>query len=363
MSQQGSGNDLNQIFNEIVARALEDGISDVFIDSTGNAYAMRHNRLEYLYPDDPRASDADLLANLSALLLNGPAEQVFKERGSVDLARDFEAGRVRFKLVRAEGSIKTFARIIPKHPGSFKELRLPEQEIKHLLAPPSGLVLIAGNTGAGKTTTLAAIINHFAETIPRNIVTIEDPIEYRFESGASLITQRELGYGALQGDTPSMEQAIQDALRMRPHVVMIGEIRDAGAMYEALRLAASGHLVLTSYHAHDVSDALKRIFSSYEGVRRQEVRQLISSNLLGIIVQRLLPRADGKGLVLATETLKVNQPVRSLLLQEGDPAQLKSHTDAYSPFDASVMELYNQGLIDKIIAAANVSPKTAQQLV
>jgi len=266
------------------------------------------------------------------------AEDVLEQKGSVDLAYNFKDARARIKIYKAGGNVHVAMRLIPAHPGTFTQLGLPEPELETLAAAGSGLFLVTGPTGSGKSTTLAALLHHVSNTLPAMVLTIEDPIEYVIPSVRAAVVQREV-----PRDTPSYEVALEDALRQNPDVIMIGEIRNRETLHAALRLAASGHLVLTSYHAGDTEQAVARIVNSFPASDRAEVANLLSSVLVGILAQKLLPRLDESGRVLAYEHLPVNAATRNYI-REGSYAQLRN-VQGFTPFARVIDRLYQRKLI------------------
>ena len=388
---------LENMIGPVVANALKQGHSDLFI-SPGVVHARVAGRVVPIDPDTPVNYDPNTLRDLALMLLEegadylierpgasvrndrlapepqglfddvgdlrtrpdqvrhehrfSSAEDVLDARGSVDLAYNFEAARVRLKIYKAGGDVHIAMRLIPREPGTFTQLLLPEAELQTLPAAGSGLFLVTGPTGSGKSTTLAALLTYISKVMPAMVITIEDPVEYIIPSYRARVIQREIGR-----DTPSYEFALEDALRQNPDVIMIGEIRNRETLYAALRLAASGHLVLTSYHAGDVEQAVARIVNSFPADDRAEVANLLSSVLVGILAQKLLPRADETGRVLAYEYLAANPATRNHI-REGAYPQLRNVLGMV-PFHRTVDMLYQQKLISPAIYKAHSRHSTA----
>lgn len=246
---------------------------------------------------------------------------LMETQGAVDRAIDLSNCRLRCNAYRIAGHRKLAVSIrkLPRHPMKIAETGLPPQVISFAQAP-KGLLLVAGATGAGKTTTLASIIDHINESRPAHIVTIEDPIEYTFERKKSVVTQREA-----MVDTDSFASGLREALRQRPDVIMIGEIRDRETADTALRAAESGHFVMATVHARSAVGAIQKMISFFPG--EAESRAATLSNVLsGVIAQALVPSAGGDRLLLATEMLLNSDSHTAGMI--ADPSKHKALTDA-----------------------------------
>ncbi|MCS7179822.1 MAG: type IV pilus twitching motility protein PilT, partial [bacterium] len=227
-----------------------------------------------------------------------------------------------------------------------EELGLPSDVIKKILSNPYGLILICGPTGSGKSTTLASMVEYLNETKALHIITIEDPIEYLFKYKKSIVEQRELGQ-----DTHSFSEALKRVLRQDPDVVLIGEMRDKETIEAALRIAETGHLVLSTLHTGEVVQAMGRIVNVFSGEQQPTIRTQLSLVIIGVIVQQLIPRKDGKGRVLATEIMIATPAIRSLI-REGNFAQIYSQIQlggeiGMRTMNSSLISLYKKGLISE----------------
>lgn len=245
---------------------------------------------------------------LALSLLHGKtkAMETFTQTGSADLSMTLEkTGRFRINIFRQRGSIAIVMRVIPTIIPTFEGLGLPEQ-IRNLIHLKNGIVLVTGPTGCGKSSTMAAIINLMSQEYAYHIITIEDPIEFLFSRGKSMIHQRELG-----GDTFSFSSALRTALRQAPQVIMVGEMRDVESMNIAIEAAETGHLILSTLHTIDAAKTIERIIGVYPKEQEELIRTRFSQTFRYILSQRLVPRADGKGRVLAMEVLKSNERTRS----------------------------------------------------
>ena len=235
--------------------------------------------------------------------------------------------------------IRTIANDIP----DLAKLGLPES-LKDIIMTKRGLVLVVGATGSGKSTSLAAMIDHRNRTSPGHIVTVEDPVEFVHQSKQSLITHREVGI-----DTHSWHNALKNTLRQAPDVILIGEIRDTETMEHAITFAETGHLCLGTLHSNSANQTLDRIINFFSEDRRKQLLMDLSSNLRAIISQRLVRTADGKGRRAAVEIL-LNTPIIADKLLKGEFHEIKvimgkSQELGMRTFDASLFELYNEGVI------------------
>ena len=215
-------------------------------------------------------------------------------------------------MFRQRGSISIAMRQVATKIPTFEELHLPEI-IKRLALEPRGLVLVTGTTGSGKTTTLAAMIDHINKTMRRHIVTIEDPIEVLHKDRKSIINQREIGL-----DTETYATALKYVLRQDPDDILIGEMRDLETVSAALTAAQTGHFVMSTLHTIDATETINRIIDFFPLHQQKQVRIMLAGTLKGIVSQRLLPRADGKGRVPAIEIMVMTNRIRDFIL---DPEQ------------------------------------------
>ena len=225
------------------------------------------------------------------------------------------------------------------------ELNLPPV-LKQLSSLHSGLVLVTGPAGSGKSTTLAAMIEHINSTLKKHVITIEDPIEFVHRDKQSIVTQREIG-----SDTHSFGEALRQALRQDPNVILIGEMRDAETVLTAAAAAETGHLVLSTLHTQNTVQSVDRMLDYFSGDQQRQFRLLLSNVLRGVVSQRLLQRADQSGRVAALEVLMVTPTISSLILEgktnEIYPYLQQGGTEGMQTFTASLSRLYEQGLITK----------------
>jgi twitching motility protein PilT len=215
-------------------------------------------------------------------------QERFHRAGEVDFAYGIPGvGRFRVNMFRQRGSTSLVLRRLRFGGPSFEELHLPDV-VRKLAEEPRGLVLVSGPTGSGKTTTLAAMIEHINRTKQGHIVTIEDPIEVLFKDNQSSINQREVG-----NDTESFQSALRAALRQDPDVILIGEMRDTDTARAALQAAETGHLVLSTLHTVDATETVNRVLDFFPPHQQQQIRFTLAGALKGIVCQRLVPTADG----------------------------------------------------------------------
>ncbi|MEO8603194.1 MAG: PilT/PilU family type 4a pilus ATPase [bacterium] len=300
----------------LLARAVERGASDLHL-SPGRAPILRvDGGLEVLAA--AAGMDAKAGFDAAALLADpGQVEQV-RSRGSVDRACDVPGGgRIRVNVYASDEGLCAAVRILRREAPGLAELNLPAQ-VEALVGLPHGLIIACGPTGSGKSTTLAALVQHALRTRPQVLVTLEDPIEYliRPMQPAALVRQREIGTHVLD-----FASGLRDALREDPDLLLIGEMRDAETISLALTAAETGHLVFASLHSRTALSAVERIVDTYPPERQRQIRVQLADSLRAVISQRLLPRADGDGRVAAVELLRVTHGVANLI-REGRTAQI-----------------------------------------
>ena len=256
-------------------------------------------------------------------------------------------GRFRVNVYRQRGSIAIVMRAIPFVIPTLEELGAPAA-CELLAEKERGLVLVVGAAGNGKSSTLAAMVGHLNRTRALHIVTVEDPIEYLHRDDKASVSQREVGI-----DTASFPDALRAALRQDPDVVLVGEIRDEITMEIALKAAETGHLVLSTLHTPGVSRTVNRMLSLARGQPGDEMRERIGDALQGIVAQRLVPRKDGTGVVLAAEVLVATGTVReSLKRPEGNPSlkelmEKGAHPYGMQTFEMAIKSLVAQGVVEK----------------
>jgi len=291
---------------------------------------------------------------LSPQAVDGFLREVMPERERERLNADMEVdfiyqirtiGRFRINVYQQMNGLAIAIRHIRMDIPTFESLNLPPV-IYDMLGRPRGLILVTGATGAGKSTTLAAMIETLNRTSPLNIITIEDPIEFMFREKRSTIQQREIGR-----DTPSWKESLRRIMRQDPDVIMLGEIRDWETMSTALTAANTGHLVLSTLHTMDAAQTVNRVIAFAPPEMSREVRHLLAATLVGVVSQRLLPRADGEGRIPAVEVLLTTETIRKMIINPDETLSIRqAMMEGYSQygmqtFDQSLMQLYRNDLI------------------
>jgi twitching motility protein PilT len=252
------------------------------------------------------------------------------------------AGIARFRInaFRQRGSLSLVCRAIPHTIRTVAELKLPPV-ISELAEEARGIILLTGTTGSGKSTTLAAIIDHINTTMSKHIVTIEDPIEFLHADKKSIINQREVGQ-----DTLSFKRALRRVLRQDPDVILIGEMRDEETVHTALSAAETGHLVLSTVHTVDAAETVNRIIDFFEPHMHQQVRAMLAGTLKGVISQRLVPSTDG-GRVATCEIMRMTGRVRDMIM---DPMQTGRLTEVVGEGAYYGMQTFDQALFGHVKA-------------
>lgn len=259
-----------------------------------------------------------------------------------------EGIRFRVNFHRQLGAEAAVLRRISNTPPDIDGLGVPSDILKSMVARKSGLLVVSGPTGSGKSTTLAALIQWVNMNLERHIVTIEDPVEYVFERDRSLFTQRAVGL-----DTPSFAQGLRRSLRQAPDIILLGEIRDADTAMVALQAAETGHLVLTTLHASDVGEVVERLLAFFPDGERKGHLQVLAGQLLGILCQKLLPSTSG-GMVLATEFL-TNLGLSRQCIRDADLSALR---DVIIQADSSESYDFLSSFLD-LVKSQRITEETA----
>ena len=287
-------------FYELIEMARSRECSDVHI-TVGTAIALRRFGVLEILPDIPSAEDSRnmILCNLTD-----------KQRERVENGEDLDFAmimpnniRLRANIYHQRNNLAASYRILNETIPDFAQLGIPEA-VQHLVDEPRGLVLVTGATGSGKTTTLASMIDHINRTKAKHVITIEDPIEYVYNYGKSMIHQREVGK-----DVSDFARALRSALREDPDVIMVGEMRDLETISAAITAAETGHLVFATLHTNSAAQTIERIVGAYPPHSQEQARTQLSTVLRGICTQVLIPRRDENGMVMATEVLLNNDAI------------------------------------------------------
>ncbi len=329
---------------EILTVAVKARSSDIHI-KTGLPPVVRIDGKLRPIPNAPRLS-GETVSAMAYSMMNARQKQQFEENYEVDLAYGVP-GLCRFRVsaYHQRGTIALVFRAISFGIPSLESLNLP-LVLKKISTEERGLILVTGTTGSGKSTTLAAMIDYINETRTNNIITIEDPVEFLHRDKKSIISQRELGF-----DTLSFSSALKGALRQDPDVILVGEMRDMETIETALMASETGHLVMSTLHTLDASETVNRIISVFPPYHQRQVRMQLSGVIKGVISQRLVPRADGKGRVPAVEVMIGTARIRECI---DDKEKTKMIPEAIAQghvnygmqtFDQSLMQLLSRKMI------------------
>jgi twitching motility protein PilT len=330
--------------NEILQVALRGGASDIHLKAGLPPMFRVDGSLVPL--KDARRLPPEEIGRMALGIMNEYQKEKYKQTNEVDLAYGVPGlGRFRVNVFQQRGTIGIVLRVIPFKIQSIEQLMLPKV-LERIAAEQRGLILVTGTTGSGKSTTLAAMIDHINATETCHVMTIEDPIEFLIRDKRSIVNQREVGV-----DTMSFGQALKSALRQDPDVILVGEMRDLETIETALTAAETGHLVLSTLHTVDATETVNRIISAFPPYQQKQVRLQLGAVLKAVISQRLVPRSDGKGRVPAVEVLLHTARVRELI---EDKDRTKEIADAIAQghvsygmqtFDQSLMFLLKSGVI------------------
>jgi twitching motility protein PilT len=330
--------------NDILGVALKTGASDIHLKAGLPPMFRVDGALVPLR--DGRRLPPDEVARIAAGLMSEYQKERFKQTNEVDLAYGVPGlGRFRVNVFQQRGTIGIVLRVIPFRIQTIEQLMLPKI-LEKIAGEQRGLVLVTGTTGSGKSTTLAAMIDHINASETCHIMTIEDPIEFLIRDKRSIVNQREVGV-----DTMSFGQALKSALRQDPDVILVGEMRDLETIETALTAAETGHLVMSTLHTLDATETINRIISAFPPYQQKQVRLQLGSVLKAVISQRLVPRADGRGRVPAIEVLLATARVRELIedkdrTKEIHDAIAQGHVSyGMQTFDQSLMFLLKSSLI------------------
>ena len=330
----------------IAARA-----SDLHL-KVGTAPVVRVDGVLYTLDEPP--PNAEHLRAIVHQLLNEEQRLFFSTHNEIDFAFGV-AGLARFRanIFMQRGSPALALRHVPVDVPSLEDLLLPPL-VRELAFAPRGLILVTGRTGSGKSTTLAAMIDAINKVTTRNVITVEDPIEFLHRDRLSFIHQREVGL-----DTRSFHDGLRYVLRQDPDIILVGEIRDLETMNTALMAADTGHLVLSTLHTTDVVQTLQRVISFYPPHQHDEIRMSVATNLRAVICQRLIARSDGAGRVPAVEIMVNTPTIREFLINPDKLPMIHSAVAdgvtqyGMQTFDQSVMALLREGSITQEEALKN----------
>ena len=328
--------------NDLLKLAVEQGASDLHL-KVGNFPMMRVRGSLRPAVDDKRLDHEDVVA-MSAAVMSTIQRQKFKDAQEVDLAYSVPGlGRFRCNIFQQRGTVGLVLRVIPMEIKTVDDLSLP-QVLKKIAEEERGLVLVTGTTGSGKSTTLAAMIDHINKTRAAHVMTVEDPIEFLHRDMKSMINQREVAV-----DTRSFAQALRSALRQDPDVILVGEMRDFETIETGLLAAETGHLVFSTLHTLDATETINRIIAVFPPHQQKQIRLQLAAVLRAVISQRLMPRVDGMGRAPAVEVLITTPFVRDCIIDKEKthmiPGAIAAGTSQYGmqTFDQSIFGLFEAG--------------------
>ncbi len=336
---------------KIIKAAVERGASDLHIKA-GDVFRARIDGK--LVPLTKQALTPDQTRSIAMRLISNE-----DDRARLDKLQDYDCswgapgiGRFRVNILRQRSSFMIVMRVIPFEVPSFDKLAVPPV-LKSISEAERGMILVTGVTGSGKSTTMAALINHINQHQNKHIVTLENPIEFLHRDLQSSITQREIGV-----DTESFRMGLRAALRQDPDVVLIGEMRDAETIDTAMKAAETGHLLISTVHTPDAQSTVLRILAMFPPEEQDVVRVRLAESLHAVVSQRLLPRADGKGRVAALEIMIVTPTIRELMLDKDRVAEIREFIadgrEQYGmqTFDQHLAEMVTQGIVTFDVALA-----------
>ena len=336
--------------HQLLHKAMAAGARDVHLKVGQPPGARVRGSLVFFRVDKIRPEDTEAVVRH---LIRDPA--ILQNLGALrEYDTSYEVhglGRFRVNVYRQRATLAVVMRVIPHEVPSLEKLGAPAA-CRLLAEKDRGLVLCVGAAGNGKTSTLAAMLDYMNHNTARHIVTIEDPIEYIYVDDKCSVSQREIGY-----DTQSFASALRAALRQDPDVIQVGEIRDAETMEIALKAAETGHLVLSTLHTPDVSRTMNRVIALSDG-DSEDLRERLGDSLQGIVAQRLLPRADGQGMVLAAEVLVSTGSVRETIKRPlGNPPLKELMEQGQSmygmqTFESHIKALIQAGVVDREVGRA-----------
>ena len=327
--------------NAALRRLVELGGSDLHLKVPAPP-CMRLDGSLCPLPGTERLTQRDTELALREMLRDPGKLAEFEEANELDFSYAIDGlARFRVNAFRQRGSVSIVIRAIPFSIRSLDELQLPPV-MRDLAEEERGIVLLTGTTGSGKSTTLAAMIDHINANQARHIVTIEDPIEFLHRDKRSLINQREVGM-----DTASFKQALRRVLRQDPDVILIGEMRDEETVQTALSAAETGHLVFSTVHTVDAAETVNRLIDFFPPHMHQQVRAMIAGTLRGAVSQRLVPSAEGAGRIACCEVLRMTGRVRDLIM---DPLQTGRLPEVIAEGEYYGMQTFDQHLFQHLKA-------------
>ena len=330
--------------NDLLRIAVERGASDLHL-KVGTYPMMRVRGVLSPVSSERRLDHEDVVA-MSAAIMSASQAEKFVASQEVDLAYSVAGlGRFRCNIFQQRGTVGLVLRVIPMQIRTIDELDLPPV-LRKIAEEERGLVLVTGTTGSGKSTTLAAMIDHINRTRSAHVMTVDDPIEFLHRDNKSMVNQREVAV-----DTHSFAQALRSALRQDPDVILVGEMRDFETIETGLLAAETGHLVFSTLHTLDATETINRIIAVFPPHQQKQIRLQLASVLKAVISQRLIPRVDGAGRAPAVEVMISTPFIRECIVDKDKtyqiPGAIASGTSQYGmqTFDQSIFGLFQHGAI------------------
>ena len=345
-------------FHQILRDMVALGASDLHI-SVGGGFRFRLHGELAIVPGSGPISKGDVATIAAGMMLacrkctRENITQFLEELTDFDCSYTVtNLGRFRVNIARQRLTLSIVLRHIPFILPTFKSLGLPPV-IEDIAVSENGLILLTGITGSGKSSTMAAMINHVSQNTRKKIITIEDPIEFVYKDGNCSIIQRECG-----SDTKSFSIALRAALRQDPDIILVGEMRDKETIDIAIKAAETGHLVLSTVHTTDAPKTISRLISVFDSSEQEAVRLRLAETLISVISQRLIPRADGDGRVVACEVMRRTQSIQECITDPYKTDMMREYLEkgrelyGMQTFDQHLTELYSSGVISMESARA-----------
>jgi twitching motility protein PilT len=335
-----------KLLSQVLAHAVRVNASDIHLRTRNHPILRVDGNLRALREIPPLPPE--FMERLARTMMSARLLAIFEKSHQVDLSIGFkDIGRVRANIFYQRGSIGMVLRVISTNIPTPEELFLPDI-VMAFTKLERGLILLTGATGSGKSTTLASLINSVNLSRSEHIITIEDPVEFLFSEKRSIITQREVGI-----DTNTFAEAMRAALREDPDVILLGEMRDPETIETAMTAAETGHLVFSTVHSPGAAETISRIVTSFPPEAQVGIRAKLAQNLRGVVSQRLLPRKNNQGRIVACEVMTVSALSREYILDPlkikelGDLVRKGTMAEGMLDFDSSLLALVKQGHIDE----------------
>lgn len=336
---------MSMTLNDLLKMAVEKGASDLHLKAGIIPVIRKHGALRPLASQLP-ALTSRAIEEMAYSVMDERQKQIFAEKMDIDISYGLaNVGRFRINVLKQRGSVRIVIRNVPDRIRTLDELSLPPI-VQKIAERERGLVLVTGATGSGKSSTLAAMIDHINRTQSKHILMIEDPTEFLIKDRKSIITQRELG-----SDTISFSGSLRAALRQDPDVILIGEMRDRETMEIALLAAETGHLVFSTLHTLDSQETINRILAAFEPHQQGQIRLQLASVLTAVISQRLCTRKDGTGYIPAMEIMINNSRISELIADPARTVEIRKAIEESQSvwkmctFDQSLMDLISHDII------------------